>query len=258
MTMYSILTTTFAVIIALCGMPTVIVVNGQDVTTTCTPITDILCNDEDNNYSTKAVCEAIKISELDDDLNEESWTIFAPNDKAFEKLGRQNLDYLVFNTSDTVPLVDLLLFHVVPGIGLSANELPCVAGSNLIEMANGEDSRTLCRRKDTPYAQKGRYNTDDALPNIISANIQACNGVVSLITVTAVFRMLCLFFCLFTDGKFHSNQMSINLLSSTYRTVHGKKNYNYNSHFFVFRFVFLCFVSFPSLINITNHKFIQP
>ena len=249
MTMYSILTTTFAVIIALCGMPTVIVVNGQDVTTTCTPITDILCNDEDNNYSTKAVCEAIKISELDDDLNEESWTIFAPNDKAFEKLGRQNLDYLVFNTSDTVPLVDLLLFHVIPGIGLSANELPCVAGSNLIEMANGEDSRTLCRRKDTPYAQKGRYNTDDALPNIISANIQACNGVVSLITVTAVFRMLCLFFCLFSDGKFHSNRMSINLLSSTYRTVHGKTTTT--TH------IFLSFVSFPSLINITNHKFIQ-
>jgi uncharacterized surface protein with fasciclin (FAS1) repeats len=179
MTIYSILTTTFAVIIALCGMPTVIVVNGQDVTTTCTPITDILCNDEDNNYSTKAVCEAIKISELDDDLNEETWTIFAPNDKAFEKLGRQNLDYLVFNTSDTVPLVDLLLFHVIPGLVLSTNELPCVAGSNLIEMANGEDSRTLCRKKVTPYAQKGRYNTDDALPTIINSNIQACNGVVS-------------------------------------------------------------------------------
>ena len=256
MTIYSILTTTFAVIIALCGMPTVIVVNGQDVTTTCTPITDILCNDEDNNYSTKAVCEAIKISELDDDLNEETWTIFAPNDKAFEKLGRQNLDYLVFNTSDTVPLVDLLLFHVIPGIGLSANELPCVAGSNLIEMANGEDSRTLCRRKDTPYAQKGRYNTDDALPNIISANIQACNGVVSLITVTAVFRMLC-FFCLFVHGRKISLESNVNQSFIFYIPYCARKNYNYNSHFFVFRFVFLCFVSFPSLINITNHKFIQ-
>jgi len=165
-------------VLALLGLTTMMLstsgVNGQtsDTTTTdttittdsnsnsnCTTITDIVCNSDDNDdFSLKALCEAITISELEDDLNEDTWTLFAPNDDAFEALGRQNLDSYVFgngngnnnNTDNDNTLTELLLFHLVAGStkALSANELPCVAGSNLITMANGEDSRTMCEKKD--------------------------------------------------------------------------------------------------------------
>jgi hypothetical protein len=46
-------------------------------------------------------------------------------------------------------------------------------------MTNGEDSRTVCKG-DAIY-QKGGGNTDDALPQIISADIVACNGVVHVV-----------------------------------------------------------------------------
>jgi uncharacterized surface protein with fasciclin (FAS1) repeats len=176
-------------------------VNGEEQesatsTTTCTSITDIVCDEEySNEYNLKAICEAISISELDDDLNEESWTLFAPNDNAFESLGRNNLDYLVFNaTIDSVPLTDLLLFHIIPGVGLTSAELPCVAGNNLIEMANGEDSRTLCTMKTIPFSQKGQYNSKITPPLIIKANIQACNGIVSNCKRFCFFLFFSLFF----------------------------------------------------------------
>jgi len=106
----------------------------------CSSITDIICAD---NAGLNAVCEALLITELADDLSGDTWTVFAPIDDAFEVLGRDNLDALVFGNS-TVPLTDLLLFHVIPGQSLTSADLPCVAGQNLVEMANGFSTRTIC------------------------------------------------------------------------------------------------------------------
>jgi uncharacterized surface protein with fasciclin (FAS1) repeats len=154
------------------------VATGQDDNSTdveCSSITDILCTP---GAGLKAICEAIEISELNDDLAEDSWTIFAPTDEAFMALGRENLDSLVFG-NDTVPLTDLLLFHVFPGVGLTSDLLPCEAGNNLLEMANGKDSRTLCTKGVTPIEQRGQYNDKQDAPKFMETDILACNGVVS-------------------------------------------------------------------------------
>ena len=126
----------------------------------------------------KALCEMIQISDLDDDFNEEMWTVFAPKDASFERLGRSNLDSLVFGTNSSVPLTSLLLFHVIPNVAIAYQDLPCAAGSNLIEMGNGKSSRTMCVNKSTPRYQKGEFNVDGSLPEFVETDIQACNGVV--------------------------------------------------------------------------------
>ena len=149
----------------------------EDGEETCKSITSILCT-EGNNLN--ALCEAISISELNDDLAEDAWTIFAPNDEAFQALGRDNLDSLVFG-NNTVALTDLLLFHIIPGVSLTSDLLPCEAGDNLSVMANGEDSRTICNGRSPPYAmeQRGQYNDKEDAPAFLETDIVACNGVVS-------------------------------------------------------------------------------
>ena len=143
-------------------------------TVPCKSITDILC---EPGAGLKALCEAISISELNDDLDEDYWTVFSPTDEAFEALGRDNLDSLVFG-NDTVPLTDLLLFHIVPGVSLTSDLLPCEAGLNLLDMANGDESRTLCFGG-IPTAQKGEWNDRESAPAFLEMDIMACNGVVS-------------------------------------------------------------------------------
>ena len=143
--------------------------------TECLTITDIICTE---GINLNALCEAITITELNDDLDEDAWTVFAPIDDAFEGLGRDNLDSLVFG-NDTVALTDLLLFHIVPGVSLTSDLLPCEAGNNLLEMANGEDSRTLCENKATPIEQRGQFNDKEDAPKFVDMDIMACNGVVS-------------------------------------------------------------------------------
>mmetsp|Transcript_11994 Transcript_11994/g.34363 ORF Transcript_11994/g.34363 Transcript_11994/m.34363 type:complete len:362 (-) Transcript_11994:219-1304(-) len=164
----------------LVGSPAVL---AQD-NSTCSTITDIICDEPNLN----AVCEAISMSELDDDLNEDTWTVFVPTDDAFEALGRDNLDFMVLG-NDTVPLTDLLLYHVVPGVSLTSDLLPCQAGLNLIEMANGEDTRTKCTAK-IPTAQKGVLNSKDDPPNIVESDIIACNGVVHILDKVMLYEEL--------------------------------------------------------------------
>lgn len=79
------------------------------------------------------------------------WTLFVPNDDAFDDLG---------NTLDDLSNDDakkLILFHFVKGKVLHAEELPCTTGDNLSEMANGIDTRTLCDEYG-PFGQKGGGN----------------------------------------------------------------------------------------------------
>jgi hypothetical protein len=91
-----------------------------------------------------------------------TWTVFAPINQAFVDLPRQLLDDL---DDDLEVLGGVLLFHVVPGEEIYKDDLPCVAGENLIAMANSKDSRTLCRDitpgVPEPRFQKGAGNPDD-------------------------------------------------------------------------------------------------
>lgn len=47
-------------------------------------------------------------------------------------------------------------------------------------MTNGKDSRTICEGGAT--YQKGEENSEDERPRIISQDIEACNGVIHIIS----------------------------------------------------------------------------
>jgi len=79
---------------------------------------------------------ALQATELDSVLADESktYTVFAPTDSAFEKLGADTINALL---GDTETLKDILLYHVVPEAAVSADAAQDLAGS-MVEMANGD------------------------------------------------------------------------------------------------------------------------
>jgi uncharacterized surface protein with fasciclin (FAS1) repeats len=107
----------------------------------------------------------------------EKWTLFAPTD-----LG----DALDGVSDDTA--LNLLLFHSVPGEALFSDDLPCISGDNLTQMANGINTRTLCD-KDGPVGQKGGGNINGPA-DFVEVNIESCNGVVHIIDKVLLYPAL--------------------------------------------------------------------
>jgi uncharacterized surface protein with fasciclin (FAS1) repeats len=92
-------------------------------------------------------------------------TVFAPTNAAFENappIGVGELD-------------DLLGFHVVAGQALKSTDLVCKA---TVGMANGKSSRTTCDNNQNASTvwQRGADNVEDALPQIIGVDMEACGG----------------------------------------------------------------------------------
>jgi hypothetical protein len=100
-------------------------------------------------------------------LSEGSYTIFAPTDDAFSKLGPEMLDAVL---ADSALLTDILLYHVVDEELLST-DLEC---NGSIRMANAKETTTVCAN-DCLY-QKGVGNSWESLPRIISQDLRTCNG----------------------------------------------------------------------------------
>mmetsp|Transcript_57629 Transcript_57629/g.66543 ORF Transcript_57629/g.66543 Transcript_57629/m.66543 type:complete len:260 (-) Transcript_57629:151-930(-) len=138
--------------------------------TSCTSIIDTVCTMED----TTVFCDILKnsttdIPELDDSSDE--FTLFVPTDQAFG---------LVAATIETLSEDEagrVIAFHIYQGIKLSTNELVC--GEKLTSMTTENDqSRTKCQLGGYKY-QVGNGNTKHgSLPQILSADTPACNGVV--------------------------------------------------------------------------------
>ena len=119
------------------------------------------------------LCTSLKETGLSEQLLTSTWTLFAPIDDAFLKLPQAYAELL---TSSPIALTRLLLFHVVADQSLYKQDLPCIAGNNLVEMANGKYSRTLCERLASdvpvPYYQKGKFNPDSDIPEIVDFNTE--------------------------------------------------------------------------------------
>lgn len=130
-------------------------------------IAEIACSTD--NFST--LCAAVTEAGLGEALSSGSWTVFAPTNRAFTKLGN-TLDAVL---ADKPLLTDILLFHAVEGEVFST-DLECTAR---VKMANGDESRTVCRRGSV--FQKGAGNPRNDMPEIISADIEACNGVIHVV-----------------------------------------------------------------------------
>lgn len=138
----------------------------------CLSIIDNLCTEE-SQFST--LCAALAATNLTTELEDmdTNMTLFAPTNEAFEKLGDAAIDYLLEDNLEL--LTNLLLFHTVPDVALLFTDLKCASGpDSLITMGNGEDSRTVCQ---SPIIyQKGAGNPSDRRPEIIEADVEACNG----------------------------------------------------------------------------------
>jgi hypothetical protein len=92
-------------------------------------------------FNSQALCERLRKTGLDGALQTGTWTVFAPTNQAFVSLPRGYLDFL----DDDIPeLFNTLLFHAVPNQTLEKDDLPCVAGQNLIVMANTKGTLRCC------------------------------------------------------------------------------------------------------------------
>jgi transforming growth factor-beta-induced protein len=132
---------------------------------------DFACGSDD--FETLCIAAA----GLEDELSGGTYTFFAPTDDAFAELPSQVLQSLL---DDAEALAEFLTYHAVAGEAFSVSDLPCIAGNNLITMANSEVTRTLCEDGNPKY-QKGKGNTDDRLPEIFITDIEACNGVIHVV-----------------------------------------------------------------------------
>ena len=136
----------------------------------CSNIGDLICNTD--NLSD--LCRALKAAQLD--LNRRGpYTIFAPTNEAFENLPHGTFNSLLL---DLPTLTNILSFHLADKKKalLWPNDLEC---TQLVRMANGNNSRTVCRQN--LVFQKGAGNPSTKMPQITVRNLPACNGVVHVV-----------------------------------------------------------------------------
>jgi len=137
--------------------------------TPCASIVDTICAMED----TTVFCDILKNStsdlpELED--SSEEYTLFVPLDEAFG-----DISSVIEQLSDD-EAGRVIGFHIYEGEMLTSDELVCGEKLTSITTQNDE-SRTKCSG-DTKY-QTGNGNTKTgSLPEILSADQMACNGVI--------------------------------------------------------------------------------
>jgi len=107
---------------------------------------------------------AVKAAGLVEPLSGGEWTVFAPTDAAFAKLGLNAAN--IANTLTKAQLTDILLYHALPA-GVTSDIAKADQGDT--RMANGE----LAGIK---YFEGDLYVNDDA--KVIIPNILASNGVI--------------------------------------------------------------------------------
>jgi len=131
-------------------------------------ITDIVKSQPENFSTLLAALEATDLDMTLDTLDG-SFTVFAPTNAAFEKLGQDAITALL---SDTDTLNDILLYHVLSGQVLAADAVS-VAQSNMpmVEALN-EDNITLSLSGETLYLN---------LSQVTATNVMAQNGIVHVI-----------------------------------------------------------------------------
>ncbi len=123
-------------------------------------------------------------------------SVFAPTDSAFGDIAIATEQEIIRN---------ILLFHVIPDVQLMAADLVC---TDTYIMANEDDSRCVhnrhgnaadsskthhsfyvkhrhvCERGEDGSMlkfQKGRGNPRDTMPQIVQADVEACNGVIHVV-----------------------------------------------------------------------------
>ena len=140
---------------------------GQDVSIAdpVQSITDIVDGREDLTMFEAALTAAELVGELS--MGSGPFTIFAPNNEAFERLGA-NLDNLL-KEENKVELTNAIVYHAVAGEALLSDDLK---DGESLEMAQGDEAVIKIK-----YGEIIKINS----ANIIEANIRATNGIIHVI-----------------------------------------------------------------------------
>lgn len=119
------------------------------------------------NFTT--LVAALQATGLDATLADESaqFTVFAPTDEAFDKLGQETIDSLL---ADPDTLADILLYHVIAD-QVVGGETALTLGGSMVEMANGASV--------TITVEDGRLFVNDS--EVIVTDVEASNGVIHAI-----------------------------------------------------------------------------
>jgi transforming growth factor-beta-induced protein len=142
-------------------------------------ITEIVCDNPEFTYFCASLT-ATGIAEAFDDYSG-NYTVFAPSDSAFEKLGDVAIAYLM--QPENVDLLSkLLAFHTVEDEIIYSHDLTC---QSTIEMSNGKDSRSVCRKQ--KLYQKGKGNSVKCRPEVVEVDIETCNGVIHVVNQVMLF-----------------------------------------------------------------------
>jgi len=141
----------------------------------CKTLAEIVCESPDLSQ----LCNFVKKNKLADKLSKGSWTVFAPRNGGFDDVPTNKFSF--------DRMRGFLTFHLVKGKELYAKDLKCNSPQNLVEMSNGFDSRTTCKNGKPAY-QKGRENKDKEKPRIVSADIEACNGVAHIVNSALLYK----------------------------------------------------------------------
>ena len=107
--------------------------------------------------------------------NGNKWTLFAPPDSAFDAI----LDPILTLSKDAFSR--LVLFHGADGV-VDADDLKC---GDLVDMLDAGSSRFICRKnsdgEDIVIQKGGGNRKNNILPEIVQANVVACDGMIHVV-----------------------------------------------------------------------------
>ena len=113
----------------------------------------------------KTLVTAVKAAELVEVLKGKGpFTVFAPTDKAFAKVSKNQLEALL---KDKKQLQEVLTYHVVPGKVMAA------------DVVKLESAKTVQGKSVKISVDKGKVKIDGA--NVVKADIPCSNGVIHII-----------------------------------------------------------------------------
>lgn len=123
----------------------------------------------------KTLAAALKAADLVDTLKGDGpFTVFAPTDEAFAKLGDATIESLL-KPENKEKLVGILTYHVVPGKVLAADVVKL--DGKQVATANKDAKVTVSLKGGNVYVDKAK---------VVKTDIEASNGVIHVIDAVIV------------------------------------------------------------------------
>lgn len=148
---------------------------GCDLNDSLPSIYDFVCTQSNFNI----LCHLIKKAGIDELLDDTgTYTMFAPSNDAFEKLG----DEVVMDLLDhpTSALKNILKYHISDKIYFE-QDLYCEKKIDTL-LGDSSDDFTITKCNSQGRYQKGNGNENGNIPFILATDIVTCNGVIHVIS----------------------------------------------------------------------------